>query len=190
MEQQKVKDGQNSSRSQNAIIEHLKMRIAELEEQQQNESDKSCTFENSLLKFEPKGLDEEQSIDKVNLMENYRRLEKAYEEIRKEQLTLQEENKFLQESVQTEQEARVKQYKSAMELEIQLKLYEDELIKSQQDRYQLAYDLDRLSTHQNELISKIKESEEIFNTWVAFLEKNGLIQSSFLSDDAVVFLND
>ena len=189
-EQQKVKDVQNSFKSQNAVIEQLKRMIAELEEQQQNESGKSGISESSLLKFDTKGLDEEQSIDKANLIENYRRLEKAYDEIKKEQQFLQETNKFLQETIQSEQDARVKQYKDSMELEIQLKVYEDELIKSQQDRYNLASDLDRLSTHQNELISKIKESEEIFNTWVAFLEKNGLIQSSFLSDDAVIFLND
>lgn len=135
-------------------------------------------------------VEDEATGDKMNIIGNYRRLEKSLEDKRRELITAQEENNRLKESVQIEQEARVKQYKDTIELEIRLKSFEDEVIKSQQERYQLALDLDRLSGHQTELFSKIKESEEILNTWVAFLEKNGLIQTSFLSEDAVLFMND
>lgn len=173
------------------ILDQLKRRIAELEEQQNNnESDKSGIQDSSTFKLEGKGPEEEQTLEKIGSMDNYRRLERDLEEKRRELITMQEENRLLRESVQAEQEARVKQYKDTMELEIRIKSFEDEAIKSQQDRYQLAYDLDRLSSSQTELYSKVKESEEILNTCVTFLEKNGLIQTSFLSEDAVLFMND
>lgn len=191
-EQQRVKDVQSSTKGQNAVIEQLKNRIAELEEekQQREDSDRSANLENSFYKMDSKQGDEETPVDKMNIMGNYRRLEKSLEDKRKEVITLQEENNRLKESVQSEQEARVKQFKDTMELEIRLKSFEDEVTKSQQERYQLALDLDRLSTSQTEMFSKVKESEEILNTCVSFLEKNGLIQTSFLSEDAVLFMND
>ena len=103
---------------------------------------------------------------------------------------LKEENVRLKELIQQEQDARVTQFKDTMELEIRIKSFEDEVTKSQQERYQLAGDIERVTNKENELFSKIKESEEILNTWVAFLEEKGLIQTSFLSEDAMLFMND
>lgn len=103
---------------------------------------------------------------------------------------LKEENVRLKELIQQEQDARVTQFKDSMELEIRIKSFEDEVSKSQQERYQLAVDIGRVTNKQNELFSKIKESEEILNTWVAFLEEKGLIQTSFLSEDAALFIGD
>ena len=51
-----------------------------------------------------------------------------------------------------------------MELEIRIQSFEDEVTKSQQERYQLALDLDRLSNKMRELFSKVKETDEILNT--------------------------
>lgn len=77
---------------------------------------------------------------------------------------LKEENIRLKELIQQEQDARVTQFKDNMELEIRIKSFEDEVSKSQQERYQLAVDIGRVTNKQNELFSKIKESEEILNT--------------------------
>ena len=70
-----------------------------------------------------------------------------------------------------------------MELETWLKSAEEEITKSQQERYQLSLDIDRTSTNQTELLLKIKESEDVMNTCVQFLEKNGLLATSFMTED-------
>lgn len=82
-----------------------------------------------------------------------------------------------------EQEARVKQYKDTLELDIRIKSFEEEGTLSQQERYQLSHDIEKLTRYQNDLFSKIKESEEVLNTCLNFLEKNGVVQTSFFSSD-------
>jgi septal ring factor EnvC (AmiA/AmiB activator) len=98
-------------------------------------------------------------------------------------MLLEKENEKLKESLRMEQEARLEQTKDLMELETRLKTGEDEVIKSQEERYQLSMDIGTISKNQTELFSKIKESEEFLDICVAFLQKNGLLASSFLSDD-------
>ena len=79
-------------------------------------------------------------------------------------INLIEENNKLKEMIQSEQEARVKQYRDTMELEIRIKSFEDEVAKNQQERYNLNLDLDRLTNIQGKLCTEIKESEEVLNT--------------------------
>lgn len=70
-----------------------------------------------------------------------------------------------------------------MELETWLWSAEDEVTKSQQDWYQLSLDIDRIGLSQEDLLLKIKESEDVLSTCIAFLEKNGLVATSFMSDE-------
>lgn len=79
----------------------------------------------------------------------------------KECFILAEQNRVLQEAVVN---TGVNDYKDSLELDIRIKTFEDEAILSQQERYQLAHDIDKLTRYQNELFSKIKESEEVLNT--------------------------
>ena len=53
-----------------------------------------------------------------------------------------------------------------MELETRLKSAEEEITKSQQERYQLSMDIDWTSANQTELLFKIKETEDVMNTCV------------------------
>ena len=57
---------------------------------------------------------------------------------------LENENMTLRESIKHEQEIRLEQAKDIMELETRLKSAEEEVIKSQEERYQLALDINSL----------------------------------------------
>ena len=59
---------------------------------------------------------------------------------------LENENMTLRESIKHEQEIRLEQAKDIMELETRLKSAEEEVIKSQEERYQLALDINSLGT--------------------------------------------
>jgi len=188
-----LKNIQESSKGQNAVIDQLKKRVEELEDDVPNKRNDRL----SAHSFELGALDEHipkphsfRGNEDETLGGSSRQNDKSREEKPHNMMNLAAENNILKELIQKEQEARVKQFKDTMELEIRIKSFEDEVAKNQQERYQLVLDLDRLTNNQTKLFSEIKESEEILNTWVAFLEKNGLIQTSFLSEDAALFIND
>lgn len=70
-----------------------------------------------------------------------------------------------------------------MELEARFKTAEEEARKSQEERVNLESDLKNLRKSQNELLSKIKESQEFLEVCMTFLQKNGLLATSFISED-------
>lgn len=86
-------------------------------------------------------------------------------------------------AVRLEQEQRLDHKKDKLELEARLKTAEEEARKSQEERVNLESDLRNLRKSQNELLSKIKESQEFLEVCMTFLQKNGLLATSFLSED-------
>ena len=70
-----------------------------------------------------------------------------------------------------------------MELEARLKTAEMEAQKSQEERVSLEEQIDDMQKTQNELLSKIRETQEFLEITTTFLQKNGLLASSFISDD-------
>ena len=70
-----------------------------------------------------------------------------------------------------------------MELEARLKTAEMEAQKSQEERLSLEEQIGDMQKTQNELLSKIRETQEFLEITTTFLQKNGLLASSFISDD-------
>ena len=70
-----------------------------------------------------------------------------------------------------------------MELEARLKTAEMEAQKSQEERVSLEEQIGDMQKTQNELLSKIRETQEFLEITTTFLQKNGLLASSFISDD-------
>jgi hypothetical protein len=70
-----------------------------------------------------------------------------------------------------------------LELEARLKTAEMEAQKSQEERVSLEEQIGDMQKTQNELLSKIRETQEFLEITTTFLQKNGLLASSFISDD-------
>jgi hypothetical protein len=70
-----------------------------------------------------------------------------------------------------------------LELEARLKTAEMEAQKSQEERISLEEQIVDMKKTQNELLSKIRETQEFLEITTTFLQKNGLLASSFISDD-------
>jgi len=96
---------------------------------------------------------------------------------------LEQEKETLKKAIKQEQEALLELKKDRMELETRLKTAEDENRKSAEIRGQLQSDLRNLKKSQNELLNKIKESQEFVEMCATFLQKNGLLVNSFISED-------
>mmetsp|Transcript_11493 Transcript_11493/g.10159 ORF Transcript_11493/g.10159 Transcript_11493/m.10159 type:complete len:229 (+) Transcript_11493:2-688(+) len=158
LKEEEIKDKENmekieaSAQNQKIIINQLKKRVSQLEDEKEvnlNESDMSGILENtqvvtrnSLVNLESKNDEENSGI--TNKLQ-----------------VLKEENSRLKELIKEVQDAKVTQFKDTMELQIRIQSFEDEVTKSQQERYQLALDLDKLTNKLHELFTKVKESDEI-----------------------------
>ena len=71
-----------------------------------------------------------------------------------------------------------------MVLEARLKSAEEESIKCQSEKNNLERQLQDLKISQDQLISKIKESQEFLEVCTTFLQKNGLLtNTSFMSEN-------
>ncbi len=70
-----------------------------------------------------------------------------------------------------------------MELEARLKTAEAEAQKSNEERVNLEEQIADMKKTQNELLSKIRDTQEFLEITTTFLQKNGLLASSFISDD-------
>ena len=70
-----------------------------------------------------------------------------------------------------------------MELEARLKTAEAEAQKSNEERINLEEQIADMKKTQNELLSKIRDTQEFLEITTTFLQKNGLLASSFISDD-------
>lgn len=64
-----------------------------------------------------------------------------------------------------------------------MKTAEMEAQKSQEERVSLEEQIGDMQKTQNELLSKIRETQEFLEITTTFLQKNGLLASSFISDD-------
>ena len=70
-----------------------------------------------------------------------------------------------------------------MELEARLKTAEAEAQKSNEERVNLEEQIADMKKTQNELLSKVRDTQEFLEITTTFLQKNGLLASSFISDD-------
>jgi hypothetical protein len=70
-----------------------------------------------------------------------------------------------------------------LELEARLKTAEAEAQKSNEERVNLEEQIADMKKTQNELLSKIRDTQEFLEITTTFLQKNGLLASSFISDD-------
>jgi hypothetical protein len=70
-----------------------------------------------------------------------------------------------------------------LELEARLKTAEAEAQKSNEERINLEEQIADMKKTQNELLSKIRDTQEFLEITTTFLQKNGLLASSFISDD-------
>ena len=87
--------------------------------------------------------------------------------------------------IQYEQQSRIEKKKHKLELEARLKTAESEAQKSQEERLNLEQQIKDMRRTQNELLSKIRESQEFLDVCTTFLQKNGLLATSFISDDGL-----
>ena len=85
--------------------------------------------------------------------------------------------------IQYEQSTRIEKKKHKLELEARLKTAELEAQKSQEERMNLEDQIVDMKKTQNSLLSKIRETQEFLEVTTTFLQKNGLLASSFISDD-------
>ena len=85
--------------------------------------------------------------------------------------------------IQNEQLSRIEKHKHKLELEARLRTAEMEAQKGARERQQLEEQINELRLQQNDLLSKIRESQEFVDVCSAFLQRNGLLASSFLSED-------
>lgn len=70
-----------------------------------------------------------------------------------------------------------------MEMDNKLNAVEEESRKFQEEKVNLEYTIKVLWKNQNKLLSKIKESQEFIDVCVKFLKKNGIMSTSFMSDE-------
>eukprot|EP00347_Sterkiella_histriomuscorum_P024415 403331194 len=102
-------------------------------------------------------------------------------ERRIKQLEFERDN--LMKQIQHEQLNRIEKQKHKLELEARLKTAEIEAQKSYEERQVLERQIKDLRRGQNELMHKIRESQEFMDVCNSFLQRNGLLASSFTSDD-------
>jgi hypothetical protein len=102
-------------------------------------------------------------------------------------LKLIKENEKLKEALKREQAERVESNKDLMELEERLKLSEKQVKESEKTRLTLAMDLQLLQNNITIFFKKLKETEELFEICATFLQKNGILASSFLSTENDLF---
>ncbi|CAI2373306.1 unnamed protein product [Moneuplotes crassus] len=191
-EKECVKEKENSQRlqalcnNQKTIIEELKKQIKGAHERNVSETDNSMDYsQRHISTFANEPTEASQNGIYLKFTKFLNKLESLGLKQDLEKLT--SENTCLKELIKKEQDEKIRQFKDSMELAIRIQSFEEEVAKSQQERYQLALDLDKISGKMKDLYAKIKESDEICNTCVSFLEKNGLIQTSFISDDGVLW---
>jgi hypothetical protein len=96
---------------------------------------------------------------------------------------LEQEKQALMKQIQYDQQTKIEKKKHKLELEARLKTAEMEAAKSAEERQNLEAQIKDMKRTQNELLSKIRESQEFLDVCTTFLQKNGLLASSFISDD-------
>ncbi|CDW90324.1 UNKNOWN [Stylonychia lemnae] len=96
---------------------------------------------------------------------------------------LEQEKENLMRQIQLEQYNRIEKQKHKLELEARLKTAEIEAQKSMEERQILERSIKDLKRGQNDLLHKIRESQEFLDVCTSFLQRNGLMASSFISDD-------
>ena len=96
---------------------------------------------------------------------------------------LESEKKTLLNQIQADQQTKIDKKKDKYELEARLKTAELEAHKSKEERESLERQIAEMRKTQNELLSKIRESQEFLEVCTTFLQKNGLLATSFISDD-------
>ena len=82
-----------------------------------------------------------------------------------------------------EQEMKIELKKNIMEINIKLRAAEEESRRFQEEKVNLEHALNMLRRNQNKLLSKIKESSEFVDYCIDFMKKNGVMSTSFLSDN-------
>jgi predicted nuclease with TOPRIM domain len=85
--------------------------------------------------------------------------------------------------IQYEQQSKIEKKKHKLELEARLRTAELEAQKSMEERQNLEGQIKDMKKTQSELLSKIRESQEFLDVCTSFLQKNGLLATSFISDD-------
>ena len=75
--------------------------------------------------------------------------------------------------------------KDLMVLEAKLKTAQEEALKADSEKHNLQRELQELRQAQDQLLSKIKESQEFIEVCTQFMHKNGLmVNASFVSESS------
>lgn len=96
---------------------------------------------------------------------------------------VQAEKEGIYKALQHEQDKLLEKGKDKLELEVRLNAAEGEAKKNQELRYNLEQELTQVKKSQCELLSKMKESQDLLDLCASFLQKNGLLSTSFLSEE-------
>ena len=94
------------------------------------------------------------------------------------------ENKLLKEAIEREQNERLQQSRDMSELIEKLKLTEVQMHTSEDIRYKLSIDIQTLQLSIQRLTKKLNANSLICEMCTDFLQKNGVLATSFLSESA------
>eukprot|EP00347_Sterkiella_histriomuscorum_P014433 403360879 len=121
----------------------------------------------------------QQQLEQQQALEQRQELEMMRERIRI--LEIEKESFKLQ--ISYDQQKQIEKKRDKYELDVRLKAAEKEAQKGREERVSLENQIRELKKQQGELLSKIRESQEFLDVCTTFLQKNGLLASSFISDE-------
>ena len=129
------------------------------------------------------GEQEPSSADKNELQQQIYSLQVQLEQANQVMQNVQAEKEGIYKALQHEQDKLLEKGKDKLELEVRLNAAEGEAKKNQELRYNLEQELTQVKKSQCELLSKMKESQDLLDLCASFLQKNGLLSTSFLSEE-------
>ncbi len=112
-------------------------------------------------------------------------LEEIIEEEKCERLKQIRENEKIKDALKREQAERVEGNKDLFEIEERLKLAEKQMTESEKARLSLSNDLQTIQNTVGTFFKRVKETEELFEICSNFLQKNGVLANSFISENNI-----
>jgi len=110
-------------------------------------------------------------------------LSNSYENEKKSNDVLERDFERIKEALKREQMSKLDQSKDVIQLETRLKIAEDQISEYAKTQTKLEREIAGLQDNLKGFTLKMKESEELFELCSGFLQQNGLLASSFLSED-------
>ena len=98
-------------------------------------------------------------------------------------MKLIKEKEKLKEALRREQSERIEGSKDLMELEERLKFGEKQMTEAQEARIAMKTQLQNQHSLINSLSKKMAENEELIQICATFLQRNGVLSNSFLSEE-------